>query len=513
MENELPKPISSDLSLLFDLLHKAVIDGEHNLCRQKLANQNPLKINREWAEKFADIAVRAHAPLFALKSLHRFIFPENTFSEPATISEKMTYARALYHLSAVDDAIEILSSLDAKLEPEVLFLRACAHIFNWNYDAAILDLKSYLNSNRITPYRRIVGQVNLVASLISIQDFTTANFLLDEIQNECRTHSYHLLLGNSYELRSQIEIFKGNYSEALVTLKIAESFLKTQGALYALYIKKWQAVAHCLQSPTPDNLAQLDLVKQKATELSHWSTLRECDLFQAIATHNELLLRKIIMGTASEMYRQRARKLFKTDVIFRGHFDLKLLGPQTENYPEYRFNPHQKQAGRAALYEKPLLYKLFEALTTDFYQPSHISLLFKKVYPSEKFNPFTSPARVLQLLRRLDSWLLENKVPLKVRFKKSEFCLKALCHVSIHIQRGKKFSQCSAKNLQLEDLRNAIKEKSLSVDKIGKILNISDTSVRRLVAQGILTGEIKKLGSGRATLYQAVSPRQKKKVA
>lgn len=501
----------SELSALYEQIQKAVVDGQHNICRQNLVSQIPQKLNREWAQKFAELAVRVHLPLYALKALHPHVFPENSFTAPATTPEKMTYARALYHLSAVDDAIEILNTLDSRSEPEVLFLRACAHIFNWNYPAAIADLHSYLASDRIVPYRRVVAQVNLAAALISVQNFSAAGRLLDEIQLECRTQSYHLLLGNSYELRSQIEIFQGRYPEALSTLEIAKTFLQTQGALYALYIEKWFSIAQCLQAPTLTHLQQLDQVRLKATQLGHWSTLRECDLFQAIALSDESLLRKVIMGTPSEIYRQRARKLFKTDIIFRGLYELKLQVP-TSSDAEYVFNPYQKLAGRAALFDKPLLLSLFEALTADFYQPSHISMLFKKIYPDEKFNPFTSPARVLQLLRRLDSWFKENLIPLKVRFKKSEFCLKALGQITIQIQRGKDLANRSSKNYQLADLRNTIKEKSLSVERIGKLLNISDSSVRRLLDQGLHNGEIKKLGSGRGTLYQAVL-RQKKEAA
>lgn len=507
---ESPKPRTTlDWQSLHAELQSLVVGGHHAKCREILEQYHPQKIPRMWAYPLADLAVRAHFPLFALKALHSSVLQGNAFGAPATHQERMTYARALYHLGAVEDSIEILQSVDAKREPDVLFLRACASIFNWNYLAAIPDLKMYLRSKEVAPYRRVVAKVNLAAAYVNIGAWTEAEIWLTEIQNECEAQSYTLLLGNTLELRSQVELFQGRFASALSFLEKAQVLLEKQGALYSLYVEKWQAVCHCLQAPTIENLLRLKAVRKKALEVGHWSTIRECDLFCAIATQDEQIIRKVIMGTPSEFYRQRARKLFKTDLVFRGQYKWKIKGDVAVDHA-MTFNPYRKIPGRrVALYEKPMLLSLFEALAGDFYQPSHISLLFKKIYPAEKFNPFSSPARVLQLLRRLDHWFKDNEIPLRVRFKKSEFCLRSIGDVFVIVQRGKDLAQQSSKYRQLADLRLLLKNKSLSVEKICRHLDISESSARRLLKQGLLAGQIKKMGVGRSTVYLAGSTRQK----
>ncbi|MGE0762880.1 MAG: hypothetical protein AB7N80_06350 [Bdellovibrionales bacterium] len=493
---------------LYEHLQKAVVEGRHALCRDALKKQNPQKIPREWASRFADLAVRTHLPLFALKALHALVFSDNTLNKPATNLEFMTYARSLYHLGAVADAIQILNKVDIKAEPEVLFLRACANIFDWNYPAAISDLKAYLAAPDIAPYRRLVGKVNLAAAYINVGDWVEADEALAEVQYECEAGAYQLLLGNSLELRSQVEIFQGRFEKALVALERAQELLQTQGALYSLYVEKWKAVCHCLQRPSSENIQQLERVRQKANELGHWGTLRECDLFEAIANRDETLIRKVIMGTPSEFYRQRARRLFKTEIVFRGQYRWKIKGDAEGE--EQTFDPYRKAPNQPALYEKPMLLSLFEALASDFYQPFNLSILFNKVYVGEKFNPFSSPARVLQLLRRLDRWFKENRIPLRVRFKKSEFCLKSITNVEVIVQRGKDLALLSPKKRQLMDLKLILKEKSLSVEKIRQRMGLSESSTRRLLRRGLVEGHIKKIGTGRGTVYQAASARQKR---
>lgn len=495
----------------FELLQKTIVEGDHRQTRKILESLNPQKIPRDRAVRWAELAVRAHLPLFALKTLHAHIYPENSFTAKPTNSEKMTYARALYHLGAVEEALEILHNIDSKKEPEVLFLSACAQIFNWNYKAAISDLQNYMASNSIPPYRKLVAKVNLAAALVNTSDWGPAEKLLAEIQDECKANSYSLLMGNSYELQSQIEIFQGRFTEALTLLNQADELLKNQGSLYKLYVEKWMAVCGLMQNPNEKNLQLLIRVRENAESLGHWSTLRECDLFEAIASKNEALIKKVVMGTPSEVYRQRARKLFRTDMVFRGQY-LWRLNEKGEG-PEYIFNAYQKTEGQPALYDKPMLLSLFEALTADFYQPSHINRLFKKIYPNEKFNPFSSPARVIQLLRRLDSWFVENKVPIRVRFKKSEFCLTSNFNAGVIVQRGKDLAGLSSKKRQIADLRLILSDKSLSVQRICESLNISKSSALRLLNEALADGKIKKIGTGRSTLYLAAGSRQKKEAA
>jgi hypothetical protein len=235
--------------------------------------------------------------------------------------------------------------------------------------------------------------------------------------------------------------------------------------------------------------------------------VRECDLFASIIKKDVALFEKVIMGTESEFYLQRARKLFGVHSFVRGHYRL-LLGQPSEKL--FEFDPYSKGALPEALYEKPLLFKLFSALTRDFYQPSNIGLLFQKVYPDEKFNPFNSPQRVLQLLRRLNSWFKKSNVTLRVKFQKSEFSIIAQQPTSLLLKRGE---DDSISKLKLVDLRKMTDDRALTILKIAELLDISKSSARRLVQQALAERKMVKHGIGRSSLYQFASSKRKRQAA
>ncbi|MGZ5279055.1 MAG: hypothetical protein ACXWC9_03885, partial [Pseudobdellovibrionaceae bacterium] len=177
------------------------------------------------------------------------------------------------------------------------------------------------------------------------------------------------------------------------------------------------------------------------------------------------------------------------------------------------FDPYQIQKGQDSLHLKPQLLALFEALTLDFYKPSHIGLLFQRIYKDEKFNPFSSPNRVLSLMKRLDRWFLDQDVPLRVRMKKSEFGLIAKSAVSqpvqILIQRAKTLSKQDG---HLATLRDYFQGRTFSSQDISEKMNISKASAQNLIGQAVKEGSVEKRGSGRSTTY-ALVPRNKKRSA
>ncbi len=488
-------------------LERLVVCGEHEVCREMLILDSFKNLPRDLNVKVADLAIRVHLPIDALKRLHPFVYPENSFLQNTTAQEKIVYASALYNLGAIRESLELLSEIKIDDHPEVLFHRASAHFFSWNYSRGIPELKKFVDSKKINNYRKTVGEVNLAAAYISTSDWSMAHSLLDRIQIECEAQNYQLLLGNCFELRAQIHVYNSEFDLALEDLDHAEELLKHQNGSYTLFVEKWQVICRFYKEPSSENEKRLDVFRSKALQMRQWATVRECDLFASIIKKDTELFEKVIMGTESEFYLQRARKLFGVHSFARGHYRLRL---GSFSKVSLAFDPYSKGTLTEALYEKPLLFKLFSALTRDFYQPSNLGMLFQKIYPDEKFNPFNSPQRVLQLLRRLNSWFKKFDLPLRVQFQKSEFRIIALQTTSVLLKRGE---TASISKLKLTDLKKLTHDRALTIVKISELLQISKSSARRLVQQALSERKMVKYGAGRSSLYQFNSPKRKPQAA
>lgn len=499
---------------LLSQLESLIVAGDHEKCRELLGAQKPKDIPRQWAAQFADVAWRANDFLFALKSLQSLVYPDNPFLTPASLREKVIYGSSLASLGATHEAIRVLSEINGDEEPAVFFHLASAMIYDWDYESAIPYLQKYIGAKGVTPYRRLVGKVNWAAALIHLQNWPQATQLLEVIQRECEANGYQLLLGNCLELRAQIEIFQGRYGDARPLLRTALTHLKAQAGHYSMYVEKWLAVCGCLQAKMDaekdHELKALAEVRRQAVALKHWNTIRECDLFTAIALNNHDLLKKVIMGTPSELYRQRARKLFGSQIISKGTFHLR-LGPGPERSECARqFDPYQRTSTGDALFSKPLLFTLFQALTIDFYQPQTLGMLFQRIYPSEKFNPFTSPARVLQLLRRLNQWFETNELPLRVDFTKSEFQLTSTEGINVVIVRG---DERTAKNARFSEVKEHFRDAKFTVTELCEKLQISKATAERLLRTALRDGVIRKERKSRGVTYRFAGRNQKRRAA
>ncbi len=484
--------------------------GEHEKCRDKLSKLSLMKLPREFAQKFGQLAFRVHAPLLTLKFLHKYVHPENALVKAASDQERLIYSSALFGLGAVKESMEILAPISPEKEPEVYYYLAIANFFDWNYEASVPLLKNFINSSKITPYRRLVGKVNLAAAHICVCNWSAAEPLLKEIIAECVEGDHKLLLGNCYELAAQIELFQGRYDTAVANLKEACELLQNQGGLYSLFVDKWTAICACLTTGEPTDFEKLEAVRTKGLQERHWETVRECDLFKAVAGQDELLVRKVVMGSPSELYRQRVRRLFGTTIRSKGRFLLFLGNPDQKNSVIETFDPYKKTVMNEALTGKRYLLAVFEALTQDFYKPATIGVLFQRIYPSEKFNPFTSPARVLQLLKRLNRWFIHNQSSVRVQFRKSEFCLTSDGAVYVVVQRGKPLSAVES---QILSLKEELGGRTFSAAKAALVLNCSKVSSQKLLKQGVKDGVLEIAGRGPSTIYYFANQRGKRRSA
>lgn len=476
-------------------LELLLVNSQQQICREQLDLILVPSIPRSLTSRFAQIANRAENSILALKILYKHIHTKN-LKQLATAQEKLIYVHALLNLGAIDEAHAILDTIDSKAEHEVLFHKALAYFGQWDYSKSIPLLKSYLQSKTLNPYRRLIAEVNLAAAYVAEFSWILALAKLEKIEEDCKVGNYLLLLGNILELKAQVYFFQKNYDQALIYLNQSREILKDQKGIYLFYVEKWIVFCHMFKSKDISALAQL---REQSRDSNYFETLRECDLFEALIEQDETLIRKVIMGTPSEPYRRRVRHLFHRTVKMQGQFNLQ-LGPATSDSVSL-FDPFSGTDRQIILAENPQLLALYQALTLDFYRPSYLGYLFTSVYPDEKFNPTTSPPRVLQLLKRLDRWFKDQNVPLYIRFKKSEFSLGSNRNINIAIHRGQKISLDTKK---WSEIRAKAGHRAFSTLEVAKILKISKASSQRLIQKALLEKKIKCVGSGARTSYQFI---------
>lgn len=488
-----------DWTLLLTTLERLVVASDHGLVKKALSEINFRQVPRVHTVSLAEISWRISEPLLALKVLNRVLFPKNELSTQATTREKFVYATALSYLGASREAFSILESIDTKKEPEVLLRKALALFSEWRYADAIPLLHDFHQRTDVAPYRSLIGKVNLAAALIVEKHFDEASLLLTEIQSLCEIGGYALLSGNAFEMQAQIAFFKGDYARALANLENSKSRLKNQGGQFALFAEKWTVLSYAFRDRTPAGLLELRKFKQKAFALRQWETVRECDLFESALQQDIHLAKTLVLGTPFESYRRRIRNFVGKKMLANGRGELH-LGTEFQDRQTFIFDPYSVQQGGASLHTQRRLLALYDALTNDFYKPSHVGLLFERIYSDEKFNPFSSPKRVLSLIHRLNSWFRTQQVPLRVQLKKSEFRLQSDGdqHVIAKVQRGQRLSK-EAGGVSL--LRDHFKQRTFSSQKVAVALNISKTSAQNLIAHGLRQQVIIQLGNGRSTRY------------
>ncbi len=497
-------------------LDEWVVKGQHRAVKAELKRLNLRRIPRKWASILAEVAWRISSPLLTVKILHRFIHPSNSLAQAPTAREKMAYGSALANLGAIDEALQLLDEVDSGGEPEVLLRKSIVYFKTWNYEAARPLLLDYVNRAGVSEYRRLIGQVNLAACLVNLCQWEEAQDLLSHIQHTCMEKSHWLLLGNCFELQGQVAFFQQNFDLALSLLDRALEHLQNQEGDFYLYAEKWRQLSFCFKvrdskSALVEYLSHLSTIRTKAQDLLHWETIREMDLFEAILKQDDELCRKVLIGTPWAHYRNRIRRLYGTTAIPLGRF-VWTLGSTSGNVKTYVFDPYEKQNGQESLYDKPLLLAAFGALTSDLYKPSHIGGLFQKLYTNEKFDPYTSPERVLKAIKRLNQWFISNQVPVRVHLKKSEFCLMAQegHQVKIMINRGKKLTKEEGHFHQIKEL---FQDRSFTVQKLSEQLQVSTSTARSIVTKAIEADFLIKMGQGRNISYRLKTRIKKRKAA
>lgn len=456
-----------------------------------------VQIPREFRWRIAYIARRVGMSYTSLRILHSVLRPEKPLREPASDKERLQYAAALISIGVTFEAKKLLEENDAHAEPETLLYKAFSCFTHWDYQSSLPYLEKFISSPHISDYQKLMGKINLASALVSTNQFQSAQALSQEIFIETKEKNLVLLNAYSLEIRSEAELWLGDYKKSFQSLKEAESALEKTGVIGSLWVKKWQAVCWLFENKKEAGLGLLDSTKKLALQQGDWETVRDCDLFTSLFNKDNELYYSIYFGTPFKGYRKRIRDIFHANGIYfpiPPSYELTLKAGDKKIILDPRQLPKN-------IFLKPgqLEHKLLILLTEDLYKPVRIAQLHEGLYKNQYFNPVTSPRKIHELVRRSRRPL--EKLGLQIESHKSGYKLLAQKPLALKMKLELP-DDLSREDILLNQFLNQLSNPTFQRKDLEKILQISPRTAQRIISWALDKQKIFFQGKGKGITYQ-----------
>ena len=296
-------------------------------------------------------------------------------------------------------------------------------------------------------------------------------------------------------------------------IEAQQSLAQTTGR-YLFYVKKGFALLQVLKTKgSQESLDQLRVIRQEAIELKQWESLRDCDLFEALATENKYLLRKVLLGTPHASYRRRVSAMTETPST-NSVFELQMDSgyPNGSNGNDCFDGPDGSAEVKTlsvtegigsngeSLARRPVLHSLLQALFLDFYKPAKLGFIFRHLFPEENFNPISSPARVFAAIHNLNVWLQSSQTPLHIKIDEGEFHLQVSSPLKVIVESRK--IKAGKALYELTRLQSVVGFRTFKANDVLTALQLSKPTVLGILREGLRNKKLIKIGQGRSTLYR-----------
>lgn len=413
-----------------------------------------------------------------------------TPTHPAELAE---YAILLHRNGALDEAIDILESLDEKDLPTVLLYRAFCYFNEFNHRSAIEVLEKYVQQEK-SAYMNLVGHVNLAAAYVLAHENKKAFELLDRNMALAKAGDHKRLMGNCLELRAQLHLRERDFSNAQNELNSAANLLREFENLDFLWLQKWQAYLEDLQKGQVEKLVSFSEI---ARQHKSWENVRDADRLKLMVSFDPDLFDFLIFGTPYLGYRQLIYQETGKSVSSQ-HFR---LGDRNADGLDLATGEIK---GKVILKPGKHAHRLLTVLASDFYSPFQVGGIFNRVFENEYFDIFTSPNRIHQLVRRTRKLLKEHDIPIQILQIDGSYQLSVPDSTSLCIPL--ELEPVDAHQLKWKDFADAFRgRESISALEARTQLRMSRTSFQRFANWALEKGLLKKSGEHRATLYHLVS--------
>lgn len=484
--------------------------GEIAAVQNELEKINVNDIDREWVATFADIARRVRSENWGLRLLRPLVRSEVPVRPAVNENELCAYAGLLIKAGALAEAKDILTPIDPQKVSNVYTFLSQVYILQWDYAKASEFLKEGLWQKDLTAYQRCISQVNLVSAFIFLQKYKLARTLISEVLKNSFENKWDLLYGNALELSAQLAVIQGQWVDAKNFLSEAQK-RSGQHSHYSIFIDKWSTLNDLLQShpgsqQSDQILKKIDQIRQKASSLNSWETMRDLDYHVGVHLKHQNLLLNVYFGTPHASFKKRIEQLFK-----KHHWKIpneyfrKLSEAPTTRVLDLITGVEIGVPLLEPLKAGQMLHRLLNILALDFYKPMGLGELFSNLFPGEYFNPDTSGDRVTQAVKLLRKWFQVNEIPVDVHVENNRFGLKATGPYAFKISK-KVLDPMDLHDvgfdLQISQLKTKWPYQSFSAAKAAAQLQVSATTMRSILHEALNKKLLFVSGTGRATLYR-----------
>jgi len=464
-------------------------EGKGSSVVHALSSLNVRQIPRSDRRPLAILARRANLVSLGLRILSPVVHAERNSYRPDVREEEWAeYGILLCQIGSRQEGLKILNKIRAVEFPDALLYRAFCHFNQWEYREALPLLEEYCRHPKLTPYQRAIGAINLVLANASCGNDDFAFHELEKLQAQFKMDNYSRLLANSIELKAQIEIKRGRYSEAHACLEQASQILSEDITSDQLFVEKWKSVLRSIKTKDPQHLHRF---RKTAQEKGGWESVRECDFYLYKLQFDEPIFQFLYFGTPFESYRKRLLEIAHSDP---GTEYLLGTGASLFELRSGEFN------GQTGLNLGKKIHQFLALMLSDFYKPFQLGSVFSRVFPGENFNIFSSASRVHQLVFRTRKILKESQLPLSIIERDGcyHFHLAPGCRIRIHrdIEVG------GSELVTLAMLRELFQEQIFSARQVRESLGLPVSSLARILRYGLSKGMLSQQGSGPKTRYR-----------
>lgn len=485
-----------------DELDTLIKSGQGHLAREKLSAAKGQFIPRADRHLYSKMALRLGLPQKSYQFLKDIIVLEKDKMDRLTDFERAQLGLTYKQLGATEYAKKTLSAIDHTKCPDADLYLAITHFNLWEYEQAIPLLRRYISSVRADSQQEMIGYLNLASAYLFTDDFTQVEDCLNLAEERGLELRHQLVMANILELRAQLYIKQGNFSQATAVLHKAKSLIKDETSNYALFVEKWFAIAALVENPTSNHvLPKLKSVRQKAFDLAHWETIRDIDFHHAIFLKDKFLFNRVYWGSAYASYRKKLVRYFGGAEGLTLDF---LLSEHPE--PEIVFDVRDRIAVAKICNEEvkvdSVQIRLLQILLTDFYAPFKSVQLFFKIFPGENVDPDFAIQRVLNSVSKLNLFLKDKMPGIQVKASDHGYRLELQNSVGIRIGEFQTLGRDSDQVVEI--LKKTYGGRIFSIVDAVEATNIPRRSLNRTILQAVEDGYLEKAGRGAATRYKCL---------
>ncbi|MGE4130182.1 MAG: hypothetical protein AB7F86_01015 [Bdellovibrionales bacterium] len=475
---------------LIENSERDIRNGQAAAVIARLTKVNTKSVPRVYRLPIANLCRRLGENSLGLRLLSKIVRPVGRTTEaPSTPHETAEYAVLLLRSGVQTEAVSLLSRIDPDVVPETLLMLSFFHFSQWNYLSAEPLLRRYTKYD-LKHYSRLVGLVNLCSALIANDKTAEAGETLRDVLAEARHAGLRRIEGNCLEQLAQIEIKRGHFSGARNYLTEADAQLARMGTRDHLFVKKWSTICEALQNRTTLPLQEL---KQLARERRDWETVREADHHLLKISFDQPLFDHLFFGTPYPSYRDSlCRNLGRRPSA--GHY---VLGGDAGPLIDFESGDG---GGLIKVDKGGKCAELMSILMRDFYRPKTLGGLFAELYTNERFDIYSSPARVHQVMARTRRLMTANGLPVTIEEHERTYRLKLTGPVRFRLPLDRR--SLAGYPFDLNRLARMLPlQQTFTARQARELLGMKRTTFQRLLAWGENQKLILRQGTGQNTIY------------